>query len=65
MKKSMKRRYEEAAMEMLSLEPESPMLSGSIINSSARIIIPNGQQVDEYDFSSPTYSQEWDVTKIN
>lgn len=63
--KRTKREYEAAAIEILSLEAGSPLLAGSIMGSKANIVIPMGQEVDTYDFSTPQFSQEWDVTPGN
>ena len=56
------RKYIPLSTEPLQISLESRILAGSVVTSGSSTVIPQGQRVDDYDFSSSTFSHEWDVT---
>jgi len=56
-----KKAYSGLDFQLLTIQPGSSILGGSIVDNTTTVIIPRGQKVDEYDFSSSEFSQDWDV----
>jgi len=56
-----KKRYIPLSCDLVDAELQSSILSGSIVDTNATLVIPRGQKVDEYDFSSAEFSQEWNI----
>ena len=46
-----------AVLQELALLPESPILNGSVVDNA--VIVSNGQAVEEIDYDTPDWNQEW------
>ena len=60
--KNVGRKYAPLSTEPLQISLESRILAGSVVTSDTSVVIPQGQQVDEYNFNDAGFSHEWDVT---
>jgi len=63
MSKTMKKKeYKPLVCERVGMQSRTSILSGSVIMNDPTIIIPHGQKVDTYDFStSSSFSYDWSV----
>ena len=53
--------YSKLTIRRLSLEPQGNILGISVIDDQSTVVVPRGQEIDEYNFQTTEFIHNWTI----